>query len=259
MRILLVNDDGIHAPGLDILEDIARQISDDVWIVAPDIERSGMSRALTLSDPIRVRKIKEKRFSCSGTPTDCVLLGVLDLVKGKKPDLILSGVNRGQNLAEDVTVSGTVAGAVQGMQMGIPSMALSQSINYHLGEDVNWDVAKKHGADVVKRLIAHSWPQSVVMNVNFPPELKDNTPIIEATFQGMREEDVNHLDRREDLRGNDYYWLGYNNQDFIPPLGSDLRAINEGHISITPLHIDLTSHQVLNALKKEFLFKGDDA
>ena len=114
MRILLVNDDGIHAPGLDILEDIARQISDDVWIVAPDIERSGMSRALTLSDPIRVRKISEKRFSCSGTPTDCVLLGVLDLVKGAKPDLILSGVNRGQNLAEDVTVSGTVAGAVQG-------------------------------------------------------------------------------------------------------------------------------------------------
>ena len=139
-------------------------IRDSVWIVAPDIERSGMSRALTLSDPIRVRKISEKRFSCSGTPTDCVLLGVLDLVKGAKPDLILSGVNRGQNLAEDVTVSGTVAGAVQGMQMGIPSMALSQSINYHLGEDVNWDVAKKHGADVVKRLIAHSWPQSVAVS-----------------------------------------------------------------------------------------------
>jgi 5'-nucleotidase len=252
----LVNDDGINAPGLDILEEIAQKFTQDVWIVAPDIERSGASRALTLSDPIRVRQIAEKRFSCSGTPTDCVLLGVLDLVKGKKPDLILSGVNRGQNLAEDVTVSGTVAGAVQGMQMGIPSIALSQSINYHLGEDVCWDIAQKHGHEVIAKLLNHTWPQSVVMNVNFPAELKNNEAIIEATFQGMREEDVNHLDRRADPRGNDYYWLGYNNQDFTPPFGSDLRAINEGHISITPLHIDLTSHQVLNELKKEFLFTG---
>ncbi len=257
MRILLVNDDGIHAPGLEILENIAREISDDIWIVAPDIERSGASRALTLADPIRVRKIADRRFSCSGTPTDCVLLGVLDLVKGAKPDLILSGVNRGQNLAEDVTVSGTVAGAVQGMQMGIPSIALSQSINYHLNEDVKWDVAKSVGAQVVKKLLNHTWPQSVVMNVNFPDALRNNELIIEATAQGAREEDVNHLDRREDLRGNDYYWLGYNSQDFTPPLGTDLRAIIEGHVSITPLHIDLTANRVLDELKKEFLFLGE--
>lgn len=257
MRILLVNDDGIHAPGLEILENIAKSISDDVWIVAPDVERSGASRALTLSDPIRVRKIKERHFSCSGTPTDCVILGVLDLVEGKKPDLILSGVNRGQNLAEDVTVSGTVAGAVQGMQMGIPSIAISQSINYHLGEDVRWDVSKKHGAEVVKKLLKHTWPPSVIMNLNFPDSLKNDELIIEATYQGAREEDVNHLDRRADPRGNDYYWLGYNNQNFTPPLGSDLRAITEGHVSITPLHIDLTERDVLNQLKKEFLFQGD--
>lgn len=258
LRILLVNDDGVHAPGLGVLEEIAKQISDDIWIVAPDVERSGASRALTLTDPIRIRKIEERRFSCSGTPTDCVLLGVLDLIKGKKPDLILSGVNRGQNLAEDVTVSGTVAGAVQGMQMGIPSIALSQSINYHLSEDVRWDVARKTGAMVVKKLLNHKWPETVVLNVNFPPELANDEPIIEATFQGAREEDVNHVDRREDLRGNDYYWLGYNNGLDSPPLGSDLRAIMDGKIAITPLHIDLTSRAVLKELAKEFQYLGHE-
>lgn len=256
MRILLTNDDGITAPGLEILEAIAREISDDIWIVAPDIERSGASRALTLVDPIRVRKLGEKRYSCSGTPTDCVILGVLDIVKGAKPDLILSGVNRGQNVAEDVTVSGTVAGATQGMQMGIPSIALSQSINYHLGEEVKWEVARKHGAEVVKRLLVHKWPEDVVMNVNFPDAIKGDTAITEATFQGSREEDVNHVDRREDLRGNDYYWLGYNSQLHTPPYGSDLHAVQEGRISVTPLHIDLTSHKVLRELAKEFEYLG---
>lgn len=256
MRILLVNDDGIHAPGLKILETIARTLSGDIWIVAPDIERSGASRALTLTEPIRVRKIDERHFSCSGTPTDCVILGVLDLVKGAKPDLILSGVNRGQNLAEDVTVSGTVAGAMQGMQMGIPSIALSQSINYHLGEDVKWGVSQQHGANVIERLLKHSWPEDVVMNVNFPDEIKGESAIIEASFQGAREEDVNHLDRREDLRGNDYYWLGYNAHQPKPPIGSDLRTIYDGKISITPLHIDLTSQSVLRELAKEFAYSG---
>ena len=256
MRILLTNDDGITAPGLEVLEAIAHALTDDVWIVAPDIERSGASRALTLSDPIRVRKMGDKRYSCSGTPTDCVILGVLDIVKGVKPDLILSGVNRGQNLAEDVTVSGTVAGATQGMQMGIPSIALSQSINYHLNEDVRWDVSRKYGAQIVQRLLTHKWPEDVVMNVNFPDAIIGDDAIIEATFQGAREEDVNHVDRREDLRGNDYYWLGYNAQNYIPPIGSDLRAIHDGKISVTPLHIDLTSHKVLRELAKEFEYLG---
>lgn len=257
MRILLVNDDGINAAGLGVLEKIAHSLSNDIWVVAPDSERSGASRAFTLTDPIHVKKIDEKKYSCSGTPTDCVILGVLDLVKGKKPDLILSGVNRGQNLAEDVTYSGTVAGATQGMQMGIPSIALSQNINYHLNEEINWAITEQYGLEVIKKLLDHSWPQSVVMNVNFPSKLKNNELIIEATCQGAREEDVNHLHRRADPRGNDYYWLGYKDKDFIPPLGTDLRAIKEGHVSITPLHIDLTEREVLNQLKKEFLFQGE--
>ena len=123
-RILLTNDDGIRAHGLKVLEKIARQLSDDVWIVAPAEEQSGAGRSLTLHSPLRVRKWGDQKFSVSGTPTDCVLMGVQDIVPGKKPDLVLSGVNRGQNIAEDVTFSGTVAGAMQGMQLGIPAVAL---------------------------------------------------------------------------------------------------------------------------------------
>ena len=257
MRILLVNDDGINAPGIGVLEQIARSLSDDIWVVAPDIERSGASRALTLSDPIRIRKIDERHYSCSGTPTDCVLLGVLDIIKGAKPDLILSGVNNGHNLAEDVTVSGTVAGAMQGMQMGIKSIALSQTVDYENGRIANWDIAKATGATVVKKLLEYDWRESVVMNVNFPEALQNGELIIEATHQGARDEDVNHVDRRADLRGNDYYWLGYNNQTLTPEDGSDLRAIMDGKVSVTPLHIDLTSNKVLKQMTERFTYKGN--
>ena len=125
MRILCTNDDGIHATGLAVLERIARTFSDDVWVIAPEQEHSGASRALTLTAPIRVRQAGPKRFAISGTPTDCVLLGVEHLIEGARPDLVLSGVNRGQNIADDVTFSGTIAGAMQGMQFGIPAIALS--------------------------------------------------------------------------------------------------------------------------------------
>ncbi|MET0274650.1 MAG: 5'/3'-nucleotidase SurE, partial [Phenylobacterium sp.] len=128
MRILLTNDDGIHAPGLVALEAIARALSDDIWVVAPEWEQSGASRALTLAEPLRVRPIGERRFAVSGTPTDCVMLGINDLVQGARPDLVLSGVNRGANLAEDVTMSGTVAGAIEAMAMGVPGIALSDDV-----------------------------------------------------------------------------------------------------------------------------------
>ncbi|NDC59580.1 MAG: 5'/3'-nucleotidase SurE, partial [Alphaproteobacteria bacterium] len=126
MRILCTNDDGIHAPGLEVLEAIARHFSQDVWVVAPETEQSGASRALTLTAPIRVRQIASQRFAITGTPTDCVTLAVRELIGGA-PDLVLSGVNNGQNIAEDVTFSGTIAGAMQGMAYGIKSVAMSQA------------------------------------------------------------------------------------------------------------------------------------
>src|ERR1043166_8418965 len=126
MRILLTNDDGIHGPGLKVLEEIARSLSDDIWIVAPEYDQSGVSHSLSLNDPLRLREIGEQRFAGKGTPTDCVIMGVRHILNDKGADLVLSGVNRGRNAAEDVTYSGTVAGAMEGAGLGIPSLALSQ-------------------------------------------------------------------------------------------------------------------------------------
>ena len=252
MRILLSNDDGIHAPGLGVLEAIAATLSDDVWIVAPEVERSGMGRAITLTDPIRVRQISEKRFACSGTPTDCVLLGIGEIMKSARPDLVLSGVNRGQNLAEDTSVSGTVAVAMQAMQMGVPAIAMSQAMNFRTGEAIPWQTAAEHGSGVITKLLAQTWPANVVINVNFPECLPQDVTGTEVTFQGVRDEAVNHVDRRDDLRGNAYYWIGYHGKLSKPPRGSDLRAIYDNRISITPLHLDMTEHRALDALKTLF-------
>src|SRR5690349_15050924 len=150
MRILCTNDDGIHATGLAVLEKVARSFTDDVWVIAPEFEQSGASRALTLTAPIRVRKAGPKRFAVTGTPTDCVLLAVEDLMEDGPPDLVLSGVNRGSNIADDVTFSGTIAGAMQGMQLGIRAIALSQARGFR-GEDakIPWETAEAFGPGIV--------------------------------------------------------------------------------------------------------------
>ena len=251
MRILLTNDDGIHAPGLAVLEAIARELSDDVWVVAPELEQSGQARAVTLNTPVRVREAGEKRFGVSGTPSDCVLLGVHDILD-QKPDLVLSGVNRGQNIAEDTSQSGTVAGAVEGMRLGVPGVALSQSKGFRDGQPIPWECARAHGASIVKKLLETPWPEDVVMNVNFPDRQPDDVAGVEVTRQGFRDESIVRTDQRTDLRGNDYYWIGFGGKLSNPPEGTDLRAIYEGRISITPLHIDLTHHAFREALIKEF-------
>jgi 5'-nucleotidase len=245
VRILISNDDGIHAPGLAVLETIARSLSDDIWIVAPEVERSGASRALTLTDPIRIREVAPRRFACSGTPSDCVLLGIRALVEGKAPDLILSGVNNGQNIAEDVTVSGTVAAAMQGMQMGIPAIALSQAKGFRPGQPIPWETAAAHGPAVVRAVLDAGWPDGAVVNINFPDCLPGDVAGVEATVQGQRDEDVNHVEQRTDLRGNHYYWIGYAAKLSRPPEGTDLRAVYDRRISVTPLHIDLTEREAV--------------
>ncbi|HSM96698.1 MAG TPA: 5'/3'-nucleotidase SurE, partial [Rhizomicrobium sp.] len=153
-RILVTNDDGIHAPGLEIAEKIARALSDDVWVVAPETEQSGASHSLTLTLPLRLREISAKRYAMTGTPTDCVMMGVAEIMKDNPPTLILSGVNRGSNIADDVTYSGTIAGAMEGTALGIPSIALSQAYGFEEGYQVRWNCAEAHGPDVVKRLLA---------------------------------------------------------------------------------------------------------
>ena len=164
--ILVSNDDGIHAPGLKVLEKAFKELGAQVIVVAPEIEQSGAGHSLTLRRPLRIREVSQNRYAVDGTPTDCVLLAVNKVLGGKKPDLLLSGINRGGNLGEDVTYSGTIAAAMEGTLLGIRSIALSQQ--YTDPHPVKWSVSEHHVIDVVERLSGFEWPKGALMNVNFP-------------------------------------------------------------------------------------------
>jgi 5'-nucleotidase len=251
MRILVTNDDGVHAEGLAVLEAIAGALSDDVWVCAPEGEQSGKSRSLTLSEPLRVRRLGERRFAIQGTPTDCVMLGIQELIPGPRPDLVLSGVNRGLNAAEDVTMSGTVAGAIEGMALGVPAIALSQMMRYsHERETQPFQVAEAFGAGLVQRLVEVGWPAGVILNVNFPACSVAEVTQVEVTRQGMRDVRTRYAEKRTDLRGRDYFWLGFRYEPSSPGEGTDLLAAYEGRISVTPLHIDLTHMETVRAMKR---------
>jgi 5'-nucleotidase len=245
IRILLSNDDGIHAPGLKALENIAHELSDDVWVVAPETEESGASRKLTLTVPLRVRQISERKFAVQGTPTDCVLMGVHHILKDKVPGLVLSGINRGSNIADDVTYSGTIAAAMEGTALGVKSIALSQA--YGFGEndepEVKWSCGEAHGPWLIRKLLETGWPADVLININFPDVAAERVERVEVTHQGKRDQSLANIERRVDARGNPYYWLGFKRVRSNPPEGSDLRAIYDGRISVTPLHLNLTEER----------------
>jgi len=250
VRILLTNDDGVHAEGLAVLERIALRLTHDVWVVAPEHEQSGASRALTLSEPLRVRRLAPQRFAVSGTPTDCVMLAVEELMKDHRPDLVLSGVNRGHNTAEDVTVSGTVAGAIQGMALGVPSIALSQALRvFHDDEVAPFETAETYAPGIIERLQEAGWPTDVVININFPNRKPSEVEAVEVTRQGRRDLHNMMAEKRTDLRGRDYYWMGFTNRRPIVGEDTDLAAVMAGRISVTPLHIDLTHMPTVHALK----------
>lgn len=251
MRILLTNDDGVRATGLQVLRRIAAQLSDDVWVCAPATEQSAASRGVSLHNPVRLVKLDEQVYSVTGTPTDSVIVAMRDLLKDHEPDLILSGVNRGQNLAEDVTFSGTVAGALQGMQMGVPSVALSLARGFQGATSLPWETAEAHGASVIKTLLDRGWPTHVVPNVNFPDRDPDDVRGVQFTRQGRRDFQMSHIDKRDHPRGGDYYWLTYGAKKSNPPEGTDLRAIYDGFISVTPLHTDLTHEDTLRGLRDD--------
>ncbi|MEG6509410.1 5'/3'-nucleotidase SurE [Methyloligella sp. 2.7D] len=249
MRIVLTNDDGIEAPGLDVLEKIAAEISDDVWIVAPETDNSGAAHSLTLAEPLRMRQIGEKRFAVKGTPTDCVIMAVRSLLLDEPPDLILSGVNRGQNLADDITYSGTVAGAIEGTLLGVRSMALSL-VTGPMDQGVPiWDTPMAHGSDVVKKLLKAELPKGVMLNINFPDCQPDAVEGIEITRQGERDSGLLNIDGRMDTRGRAYYWIGMGRQSSKPPEGTDLWAIAHQRISVTPLCLDFTHQPTCDSLR----------
>ena len=250
MRILCSNDDGIHSTGLTALEEIARELTDDVWTVAPEADQSGMSRSITLTRPLRVRKVAPQRYTVDGTPTDCAQLGVSHLLKDKVPDLILSGVNNGQNVAEDVTMSGTIAVAFQGMTLGIPSLALSQSRSDRTNP--KWQTAKQFAPGIIRKLLDAGWPSDVVLNINFPDREPDDVTGTVVVEQGRREHIEIFAEERTDLRQRRYYWFGFNGKPSVPPEGTDLRALHDGKIAITPLHLSLTHTDAQTALGSVF-------
>jgi 5'/3'-nucleotidase SurE len=252
MRILITNDDGIHAPGLKAAEKIAHALSDDVWVVAPETEQSGASHSLTISAPLRLRRIEDKRFAVSGTPTDCVMMAVGEIMKDGRPDLILSGVNRGANIADDVTYSGTIAGAMEGCALEIPAIALSQAYGFDEKREVPWNCGEVHGPTVIAKLVDAKWPDDVLMNVNFPDCQPGDIKGVEVTVQGKRDMQASTFDRRMDMRGNPYYWIGFRRVRGNPKPGTDLAAIHANRISVTPLHLNLTEFRERERLKDLF-------
>jgi 5'-nucleotidase len=254
MRILLTNDDGIHAPGLEVLEKIARALADDVWIVAPETDQSGVSHSLSLNDPLRLREVDDRRFAVKGTPTDCVIMGVRHLLSDKKPDLVLAGVNRGRNAAEDVTYSGTVAGAIEGTVLGVPSLALSQAYSSARRNKPHWETSIAHAPDLVRRVLAAGMPRDVLVNVNFPDCAPDEVRGIAVTTQGKRDQELLRIEPRHDGRGNPYYWVAFARGELANvPEGSDLAALADNRISVTPLRLDLTDEPFMTRLAEVFV------
>ncbi len=251
MRILCTNDDGIHAPGLKTLEAIARGLSDDVWVVAPETDQSGVSHSLSLNDPLRLREISDRHFAVKGTPTDCVIMGVRHLMREARPDLVLSGVNRGQNVAEDVSYSGTVAGAIEGTILGIPSIALSQA--YGPGR-ARSRVAMRRASRPRSRAQdpRGRHRQGHSRQRQFPRLRARGGRGRGVVNQGQRTQELLRLDERPDGRGNPYYWIGFERRPFTPGNGTDLWAIANRRIAITPLRLDMTDEPTLTRYAQAF-------
>lgn len=244
MRILVTNDDGIHAPGLDVCIAIAESLSDDVWVIAPETDQSGVAHSLSLNNPLRLRQAGPQRFAVSGTPTDCVIMG-LRHVLDRKPDLVLSGVNRGQNVAEDVTYSGTVAGAIEGTILGVPSIALSQCYGFETKSQPHWDCAGTHAPGLIKKILGEGIPRNSLVNINFPDCPASHVQGTSVAVQGQRKQELLRIDERYDGRGNPYYWIAFGRGRSEPGHGTDLEAIAAKRISLTPLRIDLTDEPTL--------------
>jgi 5'-nucleotidase len=251
MRILCTNDDGVHAPGLKVVEQIARALSDDVWVVAPELDQSGVSHSLSLNDPLRLREVGPRHFAVRGTPTDCVIMGARHILGQKLPDLVLSGVNKGRNVAEDVVYSGTIAGALEGTILGLPSFALSQEFTLATREKPLWDTALQFGPTILQKVLDAGVPKDTVINVNFPACAPEEVAGVCVTRQGKRNLGFLKIDQRRDGRGNPYFWIGFERlaKVDVPAEGTDLWALASGYVSITPLRLDRTDDAFSDKLR----------
>ncbi len=245
MKFLCSNDDGIFAHGLDCLVKAAEEFG-DVTIVAPDREQSATSHSLTLHHPVRPVRLAPNRYQVDGTPTDCVLLGV-ESIMDERPDFVLSGINHGQNMGEDVLYSGTVAAAMEGLMLGIPSIAFSFA-----GGDMRSDPELiSRLVDPVKRLLQHiikldKFPANTLFNVNIPPCFGADLKGVRLTRLGRRVFE-NSIKPMTDPWGRPIYWIGAGSMTWTGGEDSDYRAVADGYISVTPLHLDLTNQDILNS------------
>jgi 5'-nucleotidase len=252
MRILLTNDDGIHSHGITVLENIARQLSDDIWVVAPETDQSGVSHSLSLNDPLRLRKISERHYAVKGTPTDCVIMGMRSILMDNRPDLVLSGVNHGQNVAEDVTYSGTIAGAMEGTILGIRSIALSQAYGPAGRDAIHWDCAQQHAPAVIRKVLETGFPKNTLININFPNCDPSEVTGTASTVQGQRSQELLRVEERIDGRAKPYYWIAFARGKVTPAEGTDLHALADRRISITPIKLDLTDLPTVTEFARVF-------
>jgi len=238
--VLLSNDDGYDASGLRALADALRPLG-RVVVVAPDRNRSGSSHAMTLHYPVRVEQLEEDRYRVDGTPTDCVNLGIVHLLREARPDLVVSGINRGYNLGDDVTYSGTVAAALEALLLGVPAIAVSRSPALPLDYAAAASIATRLARETLRRGL----PPDTLLNVNVPA---GGEHPVRITRQGRRvyEEGV---EERRDPKGRVYYWIGGGPSKSLPDPTSDLAAVERGEISVTPLHCDWTNHAALERLR----------
>lgn len=257
MRILITNDDGISAPGLAVAEAIAREIAGpqgEVWVVAPAFEQSGVSHCVSYIRPMRLEQLEERRFAVEGSPADCVLAGLYEILKDTPPDLILSGVNRGHNVAEDTLYSGTIGGALEGALHGRRAIAMSQYYGRPGALGDPFSAARAHGAAVVRRIFdGADWsprPYAGFYNVNFPPVEAAAVRGLRATVQGHRLGTTFGVLPQTAPNGRRFLWLthGHGNADAAP--GSDARDCHDGYITVTPLSADLTAHDLIPSLDR---------
>jgi 5'-nucleotidase len=247
-RILLINDDGIEAPGLAILERIATELASEVWVVAPEHDQSGVSHAVSLHHPIRATPSGPRRWAVTGTPGDCVVMGLSHLMRGSLPQLLLSGVNRGANLGIETVFSGTVGGAMTGMMLGIPSIALSQAWTNR--EAVRWETAAALGPRIVQELMNIGWSKGTCLSVNFPDLPANEAGPLTLARQGVGSVEGMEVEPRTDPRGYTYYWVSFRRGDRDQGPESDVAALNAGRVVVTPLRYDRTDEEAYAMLAR---------
>lgn len=257
MRILLTNDDGINAPGLIVLEAIAAELAGpdgEVWVVAPAFEQSGVGHCISYTHPFMMTQLDTRRFAAEGSPADCVLVGLHDVMKDNPPDLVLSGVNRGNNSAENTLYSGTIGGAMEAALQGMPAIAMSQYFGPRNRDlDDPFEAAARHGADLIRRILDATPEQSedyrLFYNVNFPPVSADEVLGTRVVPQGYRRNTRFGVEPHNSPSGRRFLWIKGGDQHQPTAPGTDAAVNLDGYISVTPMRADLTAHDMLGALK----------